>query len=516
MQLDELLSRFDKVKKQGKSFQARCPSHDDKIASLSITEGSDRILLKCHAGCATADVLSSVGLNMKDLYFSSGTENEIEAMYPYHDENGVLLYEVVRFRGKKFRQRKADGTWGTQGVRRVLYNLPAILKTPRDFGVIYLVEGEKDADRITSLGKVGTTSPGGAGKFLDEYAESLRGRRIAVVADRDEPGYAHARDAANKLEGVAAAVRIVEPREGKDVSDHLDAGWHLKDLVPLQDESDTGCFTARRMADNFLQRLTNTVPARPFYSNPWGIRDIEFAPGGLYIIGGDTGLGKSNLALDLFDYLSEQIPCGYGSNEMTESELTNRLIAHHAGFGTRDLRRPHDMSPERKARATEAAQKIAQWQSMIFYEPEAGHQQVSGWISKWGLKFFIFDHLHLMDSATSGDKSSIDREIRGFKRVALKHDIPVLVVSQLRRPNPMYAFPVPTKHDFNGSSAIENASSIAMILFRPQQGAYKLAVVKNRDGEEPMVDLVFDRSTLRFHTDASSMVMSPSEREFNA
>ena len=38
--------------KQGKGFQARCPCHDDKHASLSIADGEDgKLLLYCHAGC---------------------------------------------------------------------------------------------------------------------------------------------------------------------------------------------------------------------------------------------------------------------------------------------------------------------------------------------------------------------------------------------------------------------------------------------------------------------------------
>lgn len=513
MQLDELLSRFDKVKKQGKGFQARCPAHEDKVASLSITESDAGFLLFCHAGCSYEAILDAAKLTKADTFKNPTNRDpivpysDIEAVYPYHDEHGTLLFEVVRFHGKKFRWRKPDGTWSGQGVRRVLYRLPELSDTTRFSDTVFLVEGEKDADRIRSLGKLATTSPGGAGKFADEYAESLRGRRVVVVADRDEPGRKHAADIRQRLEGIAEKVWVVEPKEGKDVSDHLDAGLKLSELQRVGEQQDERVFTARRMAANFLERLSDTGTRKTFYGNPWGIQDIEFAPGGLYVLGGDTGLGKSNFALDLFHYLSEQTAVGYGTNEMSEQELTNRLIVHHGGFnGARELRRPWLLSPDKRAAAVEAARQIAEWKSMIFYDPEAGHEQVGEFVARYGLKFFIFDHLHLTDSATSGDKSAIDREIRGFKHVALKHDIPVLVVSQLRRPNPLNPFAPPTKHDFNGSSAIENASSIAMILYRPQAGAYRLNVVKNRDGDEPQVDLLFDKHTLRFYTGVSSDV----------
>ena len=33
-----------------KSDKARCPAHDDKTASLHVTQGDDRVLLRCFAG----------------------------------------------------------------------------------------------------------------------------------------------------------------------------------------------------------------------------------------------------------------------------------------------------------------------------------------------------------------------------------------------------------------------------------------------------------------------------------
>ncbi len=50
------------------SWMARCPSHDDRTASLHATELSDgRVLLHCHAGCGGADVVEALGLRFGDL-----------------------------------------------------------------------------------------------------------------------------------------------------------------------------------------------------------------------------------------------------------------------------------------------------------------------------------------------------------------------------------------------------------------------------------------------------------------
>lgn len=68
--IGDLLSRLDKVRRTSpESWVARCPSHDDRLPSLTIRETPDgRVLLHCFAGCDTAEVLSSVGMAMEDLF----------------------------------------------------------------------------------------------------------------------------------------------------------------------------------------------------------------------------------------------------------------------------------------------------------------------------------------------------------------------------------------------------------------------------------------------------------------
>lgn len=75
MRTDLILDRLQKVKAAGTDkWQACCPAHDDKSPSLSIkqtTEGNT--LLKCWAGCYTADICAAIGIELKDL-FEGGQE----------------------------------------------------------------------------------------------------------------------------------------------------------------------------------------------------------------------------------------------------------------------------------------------------------------------------------------------------------------------------------------------------------------------------------------------------------
>jgi len=158
--------------------------------------------------------------------------------YDYRSATGDLLYQVVRFEPKDFRQRRPDGAggwiWNVKGIQLVPYRLPEILAAVAAGDPIWICEGEKDAEAVRALDQVATTNPGGALKWKPEYAEHFRGAtEIRVIVDRDEPGYRHAQQVVEALSGVCENVRVFEAAERKDVSDHLRAGLGLDALIEI-------------------------------------------------------------------------------------------------------------------------------------------------------------------------------------------------------------------------------------------------------------------------------------------
>lgn len=168
-----------------------------------------------------------------------GSAYQVTATYDYRGPEGGLLFQVLRkvhpLTGEKaFVQRRPDPssftgwTWNLHGVERVLYHLPSLQKADPEQPV-FLVEGEKDVDRLLQLGLVSTTNPGGAGKWAKHYARWLKGRHVVVIPDNDDSstrppcaGQRHAHQVARSLVGVADTVRLLElhglPPKG-DVSD---------------------------------------------------------------------------------------------------------------------------------------------------------------------------------------------------------------------------------------------------------------------------------------------------------
>lgn len=163
------------------------------------------------------------------------------ARYDYRDASGTLVHFVVRLQhpdkpGKEFCQGvpTPDGgvKWGLHGVTTVLYRLDVALES----SWVAVVEGEKSADRMNSIGIPAVSACGGAKKWHDGLSNALAGKDIAIFPDNDEPGREHALVVAASLHGKARTIKIVQPAaclpKKAGIDDWLDAeGGHSADDV---------------------------------------------------------------------------------------------------------------------------------------------------------------------------------------------------------------------------------------------------------------------------------------------
>jgi putative DNA primase/helicase len=292
------LARVLGAAKVGTGWRCPSPDHDDGDPSFSFFRDGGRTAGKCH-GCglggspvslaaavwrmqpndAAERLVRELGIHVG--VNGNGMKPEIIATYDYTDEDGALLYQVVRFGPKKdFRQRRPDGkggwTWKLGDVRRVPYRLPRVVEAVALDRTIYVVEGEKDVSAIEYAGGVATCNPGGAGKWQAWCSDPLQGARVTIVADQDKPGRAHARQVAAALEGVATSAVIVEPKSGKDAADHLAAGFGLDDFVrptaepPADDRGNDSPQEPTLTDTGNAARLTALHGSRLHYIAPWG------------------------------------------------------------------------------------------------------------------------------------------------------------------------------------------------------------------------------------------------------
>lgn len=242
-----ILDRLDGVRRAGSGWLAFCPAHNDRHQrSLSVGVGDDgKTLLHCHAAGCTADAITgAVGMSLADLAGSNGhqpSRRREVAAYAYTDARGALLFQSVRFDPKDFRCRRPDGRggwlWNLDGVRVVPYRLHELAEAPR----VYVVEGEKDADRLAAAGLAVTTNHGGSGKWRAEHTTALVAAavpEVVVLRDNDAAGETHAVSVARACLAAGLSVKRVElvglPPKG-DVSDWLGAGHTIAELEALAD-----------------------------------------------------------------------------------------------------------------------------------------------------------------------------------------------------------------------------------------------------------------------------------------
>ena len=250
----QLVSERVELKGTGEEVKGLCPFHDDKKASLSVS--STKQFFYCHGCGAKGDIFQWIQLSEKvdfktaleKLAARAGVEvprkcgssrRNLVATYDYTDEAGRLVSQVLRYEPKEFRQRRPNGEggwiWKLHGVRPPLFRLPEVLQAIQFGSDIWITEGEKDALALVKAGVCATTAAQGASApWLDEYTETLRAARAAIiVADADQPGYEKAQKVRNALDAAGVSVRVVKAKEGKDAADHLAAGFGIGDFVEI-------------------------------------------------------------------------------------------------------------------------------------------------------------------------------------------------------------------------------------------------------------------------------------------
>jgi hypothetical protein len=306
MTTTEILARLRDVKETASGWTACCPGHEDRRASLSISEGEEgRILLHCHAGCAVETITSALGIAKADLFdrqastgrpaappkastkkrglYSSAGEAQKAyerrlgkpiTVHSYFDKSGVHVGGVIRWQlrgvGKEIRpiSLHADG-WRLEQMPdpRPLLGLPAITKAS---GRIFVAEGEKCVDALAALGLPATTSAGGARAAGKSDWRPLAGREVVILPDADEAGRKYAEEVAKILHGIdeTTVVKVVE-------IDGLDDAGDVADLVEACRQRASKLQALREK----IERLAHEVaPLKPPADKPVEITSTTSTP----------------------------------------------------------------------------------------------------------------------------------------------------------------------------------------------------------------------------------------------
>ncbi len=362
--IDLVLERLPDAHKVGAGWSARCPAHDDARPSLSISVGeASRVLLHCHAGCASEAVVERLGLTMTDLFVSAQPGDAVRAerkcrvsRHEIRDIEGRLQAVHVRVdgpRGKTFTWEGPDGTMGLSGRSSTslpLYRSETLKGAPVTEPVL-VTEGEAAADALATIwpGLIVATVTGAASTPTAEVLDALRGHRAILWPDRDAPGAQHMERLGTVLLPIAAAVGILDvpglPDHG-DAADYVRAGRGPDELLRLmQSASDVSAQTSRpgRAEASLRFRTARELAAGTAASVPWRAKPYLVDGAVLEVVGKIKAAGKTTFVMHMCrailegdDFLGEPTVRG-GVIYLTEQpDSSLRETLRRAGLLDRD------------------------------------------------------------------------------------------------------------------------------------------------------------------------------------
>ena len=313
------------------------PSHGsgngDKNPSLSITESEGKTLFHCHAGCDQREVFDAVRERnllpstpkREEISYTQHQQPVLEKEWVYRAEDGTELFTKRRYKtsdakGKTYSIHRVDAAGkriaGLKDTRIVPLNLPELLAAKQAGKAIYLVEGEKAADALASIGAVATTSHTGAGSWPTEITQYFTGANVVVIPDNDEPGRSYAKRAIAHLLPVVKSIRYLDLNlmmEGDDAYEWVHhAKGTRKELAELAKNAEVitnqvVVTDSEQLSEVFnpVAQLLNIEPWDTIKDEPveWIIQNVLPARA-FGILVGPPGSYKSFVALDIAEAIA--------------------------------------------------------------------------------------------------------------------------------------------------------------------------------------------------------------------
>lgn len=272
--MEAILSRLERVSKNGDGWTARCPAHEDRSPSLSVGYGDDgRILLHCFAGCSFEDITRSLGVNSVDLRPRPRWHDDKPTTWATNRSNGRNGGEARAERVRALYESAIsdDGTISAYLRHRGLSgNVPAALKfvpaltyfdNGNDTGTYpAMVAAIIDADGATVGVHKTYLAEGGVGKAdvqAPRKAESIHSGALSGGAIR----LAEAGDVLAVAEGIETSLAVMEATETRvwattstSLMQSLVVPEHVREVqIWADNDGDDGA--GQRAAERLAERL---------------------------------------------------------------------------------------------------------------------------------------------------------------------------------------------------------------------------------------------------------------------
>lgn len=462
------------------------PGHSPKDRGTTVKDADtfDDVVFHCHNGNldwkALKDDCRKAGLIPERSRPDRPAQWQHTGRYEYTDADGVTVYQTVRIEKpgerKKFiaQQPNGQGGWinNLQGVERILYRLPDVLAGREADEIVYLVEGERKADKLADWGLTGTAIAFGAqgwNKGARNYTSALAGRTVVILPDNDEPGRAFAETVRQALVHVGCRVAIVTLPGLPEKGDIIDWRGSANDLRALTDAAlgdPAPTETAAKPAPDLLPLIDPgawhgmVAPIRQ-----WALQDWIPARQATYLTGAGSA-GKSLLAQQMATCIAigrpflgietRQSVAIYLTCEDDADELHRRQAAICAMLGI-DLR---DLSG--KLHLVSLAGAISN--ELAVFDPQGRMGTTKAWetlhatVAHTAAGFVALDNVAHLFAGNENIRNQVAAFCGLLNRLAVDGDASVLFIGHPNKAGDAYS----------GSTAWENQVRSRIFLDRPQ------------------------------------------------
>jgi hypothetical protein len=413
----------------------------------------------------------------------SGEAWRVSGVYEFTDESGAVLYRTRRHehpsKPKRYTAERPDGHGGwidkIGDARRVLYRLPELLAAdPAE--PVYLVEGERKADKLAAMGFPATAIAFGCKGWRKCYAEALAGRTVAVLPDNDEPGRAFAETARAAIEEVGGRAHLVELAGLPPAGDVIDWAGTADELRALTGAALTSEARPRGLA------FRNGVSARALMQKLFDpIRWIipGYVSEGMYVLAGAPKLGKSWLTLDWMVAVGTS-GRAMGAINCEEGDVLGLMLEDNERRLQRRLRQMQlETVPDRLTLLTE-------WPTL----DDGCLAEIEAWIA--GVpnpRLIVVDVFARVKGSKGGKETDYDFDYRQaalLQSVASRHNLAVVVVHHTRKMAAEDPF-----DEVSGTRGLTGAADGVLVL--KKDGERTVLYGRGRDLEEVETALQFDK-----------------------
>lgn len=495
--LEQILDKLDH-KRSGSGWAAKCPAHgDDRSHHLTIHESNDgRVLMHCHKGCTFLEICNALEIEPKDT-FPRPIGDEKRQQYHVRDHTGRVT--AIHHRentpdGKKKvwwtePDGKTTGLGGLKGESLPLWGAESVSSVPFDRPIV-VCEGEKSAYALSQIGVPAVaTVTGASGTPGAESLAVLKGRKVILWPDNDDPGRQHMQRIGKGLQGIAAGVKVLDWRdtiEGGDAADHpaVTTGA-IKDLkvflgtaepfFPPHDVASDGAANFGYAQAHYETLLARRRASGGITGYRTGIPRIDRGIHGLndgesILIAARPNVGKSLLAGQIALTAAQNgVRTLLQTPEMSAVQYLDRFACRMADVNYFDVQDGRFTDLEAR-HLMQAASVISDLPLLVDDFGSQTVDRVRQNIETHEAELLVVDYLQFMtpDDPRANRNQQVGQISRDLARLKKDYNIPVVLACQLNRGSENRAGREPILTDLRDSGEIEQDADIVLMLHRPE------------------------------------------------